>query len=54
MVHNHPGGDPAPSRADLEMTRAVRDALAAVGITLHDHLVIGRKGHVSFKGQGLI
>lgn len=54
MVHNHPSGDPAPSRADLEMTRAVRDALAAVGIGLHDHLVIGRKGHVSFKGQGLI
>lgn len=54
MVHNHPSGDPSPSRADIDMTRAVRDALAAVGITLHDHLVVGRKGHVSFKGQGLL
>ncbi|MBI5165511.1 MAG: DNA repair protein RadC [Magnetospirillum sp.] len=54
MVHNHPSGDPAPSKADLEMTRLVRDALAAIGIQLHDHLVIGRKGHASFKGMGLL
>lgn len=54
MVHNHPSGDPAPSRADIEMTRQVRDALAAVGISLHDHVIVGRKGHVSFKGQGLL
>jgi DNA repair protein RadC len=54
MVHNHPSGDPTPSKADIEMTRAVRDALKAVGIVLHDHLVIGRKGHTSFKSVGLL
>jgi len=54
MVHNHPSGDPTPSRADIEMTRLVREALAALGIALHDHLVIGRKGHISFKSLALI
>ncbi|MCR6631535.1 MAG: DNA repair protein RadC [Magnetospirillum sp.] len=54
MVHNHPSGDPTPSKADIEMTRAVRDALRAVGIAVHDHLVIGRKGHTSFKSVGLL
>ena len=54
MVHNHPSGDPTPSKADIEMTRQVMAALKGVGIALHDHLVIGRKGHVSFKAQGLI
>jgi DNA repair protein RadC len=54
MVHNHPSGDPKPSRADIEMTRKVKDALAAVNITLHDHLIVSRGGHVSFKSQGLI
>jgi len=54
MVHNHPSGDPKPSKADIEMTRAVREALAVVGVHLHDHLVIGRKGHVSFKALGLL
>jgi len=54
LVHNHPSGDPKPSKTDVEMTRAVRDALSAVGIVLHDHLVIGRKGHVSFKAAGLL
>ena len=52
--HNHPSGDPTPSRADIEMTRLVREALAALGIALHDHLVIGRKGHISFKSLALI
>ncbi len=54
MVHNHPSGDPKPSRADIEMTRQVRDAARAVGIVLHDHVVIGRSGHTSMKAQGLI
>jgi DNA repair protein RadC len=54
MVHNHPSGDTTPSRADIEMTKRVRDALGAVGITLHDHLVIGRAGHASFKALGLL
>ena len=54
MVHNHPSGDPTPSRADIEMTRAVREALAALGMQLHDHLVVGRKGHISFKSLALL
>ena len=54
MVHNHPSGDPKPSRADIEMTRTVKDALNAVGIQLHDHVVVGRKGHASFKAMGLL
>jgi DNA repair protein RadC len=54
MVHNHPSGDPKPSRSDIDMTRAVKDALNAVGIQLHDHVVVGRKGHASFKAMGLL
>lgn len=54
MIHNHPSGDPTPSRADIDMTRKIKDACATVGITLHDHVVIGRGGHVSFKTQGLL
>jgi DNA repair protein RadC len=54
MVHNHPSGDPTPSRADIEMTARVQDATRAVGITLHDHLVIGKSGHASFKSLGLL
>jgi DNA repair protein RadC len=54
MVHNHPSGDPKPSQADIDMTRKVKDAAAAVGLTLHDHVIVSRGGHVSFKSQGLI
>ncbi len=54
MVHNHPSGDPKPSRGDVDTTRLVRNALEAVGIALHDHVVVGRKGHASFKAMGLI
>ena len=54
MVHNHPSGDPTPSKADIDMTRAVAKALAAVGIALHDHVVLGRGRHASFKSLGLI
>jgi len=54
MIHNHPSGDVTPSRADIEMTRAVREAAKAVGIALHDHLVIGRGRHTSFKTLGLL
>ena len=52
--HNHPSGDPKPSKADIDMTKMVRDALAAVAIKLHDHVVVGRKGHASFKALGLL
>lgn len=54
MVHNHPSGDVTPSKADIDMTRAVREAAKAVGISLHDHLVIGRGRHSSFKSLGLL
>jgi DNA repair protein RadC len=54
MVHNHPSGDTTPSRGDIEMTRIVAKAVAAVGIALHDHVIIGRGRHTSFKSLGLI
>jgi DNA repair protein RadC len=54
MVHNHPSGDPTPSPADIEMTREVKDAGERLGIQLHDHVIIGRRGHNSFKTLGLI
>jgi len=54
LVHNHPTGDPTPSRDDVAMTGRLLKAAAAVGIRIHDHLVIGRFGHVSFKDQGLL
>ena len=54
MVHNHPSGDPTPSRADIEMTEQVRDAGKLLGITLHDHVVISKSGHESFKSMGLL
>ncbi|MGH6996411.1 MAG: JAB domain-containing protein, partial [Stellaceae bacterium] len=54
MVHNHPSGDPTPSAGDIEMTRAVAKAVGAVGVALHDHVVIGRGRHASFKSLGLL
>jgi DNA repair protein RadC len=54
LVHNHPSGDPTPSRADIEMTRQVVDAARPLGITVHDHIVVGRRGHASFKELRLI
>jgi DNA repair protein RadC len=54
LVHNHPSGDPTPSRADIEMTRAVQDAVRPLKITVHDHVVVGRSGHASLKALGLL
>lgn len=54
MVHNHPSGDPTPSRADIEMTNQVSAALAPIRVLLHDHLIIGQTRHTSFKSEGLI
>jgi DNA repair protein RadC len=54
MVHNHPSGDPTPSQADIAMTKAVQDAAVKLGIALHDHVVIGRTGHASFRSLGLL
>jgi DNA repair protein RadC len=54
MVHNHPSGDPAPSQADIDMTKEVEDAGAKLGIQLHDHLIMTKAGHSSFKDMGLL
>lgn len=54
LVHNHPSGDPTPSRADIDMTGQVRAALETLGVTLHDHLIIGGGDHVSLRGLELI
>jgi len=54
LVHNHPSGDPTPSRADIEMTNAVVKAAKALNIAVHDHLVIGHKSEASFKTLGLL
>jgi len=54
LVHNHPSGDPTPSRADIDMTKEIEDAGRGLKIQLIDHLVIGRGAHVSFRQAGLI
>lgn len=54
LVHNHPSGDPTPSDADIRMTKTITDAARHLGIVVHDHVVIGRSGHVSFRSMGLI
>jgi DNA repair protein RadC len=54
MVHNHPSGDPTPSKDDIAMTREVKEAADKLGIVLHDHIIVGRRGHASFKALGLI
>lgn len=54
LVHNHPSGDPTPSKADIELTKHVQDAAGNLGIVLHDHLIISREGPASFKSLGLI
>ncbi|MFN4225239.1 MAG: RadC family protein [Hyphomonas sp.] len=54
LVHNHPSGDPKPSRADIDITRELIDALQPFDIAIHDHLVVGTSGVVSFRSSGLI
>lgn len=54
MMHNHPSGDPTPSRADVEMTREIKKAAAALDLELHDHVVIGHGKHASFRTLGLL
>ena len=54
LVHNHPSGDPKPSREDIEMTKEIRKAAESLGISFHDRLVIGRNGHASFRSLGLL
>ncbi len=54
LVHNHPSGDPTPSSADIQMTKAIVDIAAPLGISVHDHIIVGRNGHASLKGLRLI
>lgn len=54
LVHNHPSGDVTPSSADITMTKAIVEAAEKLNITVHDHLIVGRDGHASFKGLQLM
>ena len=54
LVHNHPSGDPSPSRADVQMTQAIIDVAKPLGIAVHDHIIVGKDGHASLKGLRLI
>ncbi len=54
LVHNHPSGSPKPSRADIQVTQKIMEAARLMGMTVHDHIVIGREGYTSLKAQGLI
>lgn len=54
LVHNHPSGNPEPSRADIDITRRIAEAGRLLGIVVHDHVIVGRGGHVSLKAKGLI
>jgi DNA repair protein RadC len=53
LVHNHPSGDSTPSRADIDITKDIEKALKAIGVVVHDHVIVGRTGHTSFKAKGL-
>jgi DNA repair protein RadC len=54
LVHNHPSGDPTPSRADIEMTKQIIAVAEPLGISVHDHIIVGKEGHASLKGLGVI
>jgi DNA repair protein RadC len=54
LVHNHPSGDPTPSQADIQMTKAIIDIAKPLGISVHDHIIVGKNGHASLKGMRLI
>ena len=54
LVHNHPSGDPTPSQADIQMTKAIIDIATPLGISVHDHIIVGKNGHSSLKGMRLI
>src|SRR5436190_20084879 len=54
LVHNHPSGDPSPSQADIQMTKAIIDIAKPLGISVHDHIIVGKSGHASLRGMRLI
>jgi DNA repair protein RadC len=53
VIHNHPSGDPRPSSADIAMTKEIMTIATPLGITVHDHIIVGRNGHASFKALKL-
>ena len=54
LVHNHPSGDPTPSRADIDMTKEIATVAKPLGIAVHDHIIVGKDGHASLRGLGVI
>jgi DNA repair protein RadC len=54
LVHNHPSGDPTPSQADIQMTKTIIEIAGPLGISVHDHIIVGKNGHASLKGLKLI
>lgn len=54
LVHNHPSGNPEPSRADIQITQRIAEAGRLLGVTVHDHVIVGRHGHVSLRSKGLV
>ncbi|WCP11657.1 hypothetical protein sphantq_00036 [Sphingobium sp. AntQ-1] len=54
MVHNHPSGDPSPSRQDIDITRQIVEAGKRLGISVHDHIIMAASGHASLRAQGLL
>ncbi len=54
LVHNHPSGNPEPSRADIQITQRIAEAGRLLGVTVHDHVIVGSEGHVSLRSKGLI
>ena len=54
LVHNHPSGDPTPSRADIEMTEQIGLACEAIGVVIHDHVIVGKETDASFRSLGLL
>ncbi|MES2601634.1 MAG: JAB domain-containing protein, partial [Pseudomonadota bacterium] len=54
LVHNHPSGDPTPSTADIQMTKSIMSIASPLGISVHDHIIVGKNGHASLKGLRLM
>ncbi len=54
LVHNHPSGDPSPSTQDVKMTLEIMAIAKPLGVTVHDHIIVGREGHASLRGMSLI
>jgi len=54
LLHNHPSGDPTPSKADIEMTKKIVEAAKGVNVTIHDHVIVSKSGTYSFKSYDLI